>query len=331
MKKTQLIDVYAILLAIVGLAAVVLRTIACLTSFDSVTMHFDDKVCINIANALVVMCTLFFATYLFTESKSLNPVASNENGATYIPAGLLSIALLFIAADRSVAIRQSSVFAANNVLRHLGNAVVTLAVVSVVAIFLMIFLSKNESTAKTLMCLGIVLYLCAYSAYLYFNRSVHPTNSPNKVIDQLAYLFAAMFFLFETRITLGRAAWRPYVSLGFMASLLTAYSAIPALLVYIGSGYILSDTIYETAVTLALCIFITSRVLLTKRLYSSEGCREAEIIKALFELREGFMNNKKHHSLAREEDNKEEIETVDAENYSFDIPPIESTVDADEE
>ena len=330
MKKTNLIDVYTIILAIAGASAVILRTIACLASFDTVIMHFDNSLCNSIANGLVITSLLVFATYLFMESKDFCPIASNDNAATYIPAGILSIALLFVAADRSVAFRQDYLFA-DGVLRYLCLAVVILAIVSVAAFFLMIFITKNESTVKAAMFLGFVLYLCAYSAYLYFNRSVHPTNSPIKVVDQMAYLFSALFFLYETRITIGRPVWRPYVALGLVSSLMTAYSALPTLITYIGSGRLLSDSIYETAVTLALCAFTTSRVLLTKKLCDSEQCQEAMSIQMLFELREKEMADRKHRPLAREDDIIEENDTVDAENYSFDIPPVEPSAEGNDE
>jgi hypothetical protein len=112
---------------------------------------------------------------------------------------------------------------------------------------------------------------------------------------------------------------------------MTAYSSLPTLITYIGSGRLLSDSIYETAVTLALCIFITSRVLLTKKLCASEQCQEAVSIQMLFELREKEMADRKRRPLVRDDDIIEENDTVDAENYSFDIPPVEPSTEGNDE
>ena len=77
----------------------------------------------------------------------------------------------------------------------------------------------------------------------------------------MAYLFAALFFLYETRLSMGRERWGAYTAFGLIASLLTAYSSIPSLICYLATKNLISHSIYETVFTLSLFIFITSRLL----------------------------------------------------------------------
>ena len=88
-----------------------------------------------------------------------------------------------------------------------------------------------------------------------------PVNATNKLTDQLAYLFCALFFLYEARISLGRDKWRAYGSFGLIAALFTAYSSIPALITYLINGEIISNSIEENILTLTLFIFITARLI----------------------------------------------------------------------
>lgn len=330
MRKNKLIDLYTIFLCLFGASAAALRTVACLTTLDRITMHFDNKVLINVANWAVVVCLAVFASYLFAQSKDYSPIASNDNGATYIPAGLVSVAMLFMAADRSASIRHGE-YLGNPILKDLAAVVVVLAVVSAISFFVTVFIGKNESVCKSAFCIALVLFLCLYTVYLYFNRSTHPTNSPIKIVDELAYLSAAVFFLYEARIALGCPRWRPYVVTGFAAALLTAYSALPSLIVYFAQGYALSDSLFETVLTLTLCAYITSRVLLTKRLHSGEQCEAAEKIEALSQTREKEIADKYSAVRAHAEDSNEETEMVDADNYSFDIPLVEKEEGSEED
>ncbi len=327
MRKNKLIDLYTIFLCLFGVVAAALRTIACLTSFDTVTMHFEGKLLITLANTAVIVCLAIFAGCFFAQPKDYSPVASNDNGATYIPAGLVSVAMLFMAADRSVSIRRQE-YIGNPILKDLAAVVVILAIVSAISFFVTVFVGRNESVCKAAFCIGLVLFLCVYTVYLYFNRSVHPTNSPIKIVDQLAYLSSAVFFLYETRIALGYPKWRPYVATGFAAALLTAYSALPSLIVYLLRGYSLSDSLFETVLTLTLCAYITSRVLLTKRLRSGEQCEAAKKIEALSQIRENEIADKYSAARTHAEDINEETDVVDAENYSFDIPPVDTQAES---
>lgn len=82
----------------------------------------------------------------------------------------------------------------------------------------------------------------------------------------MAYLFAAVFFLYETRLSFGREKWRPYIAFGFISATICAYSSIPSLIFYVVKREVTQNSIYELVLTFALFIFISSRLLLVSRL-----------------------------------------------------------------
>ena len=281
-------------------------------------MHFDDKTVIGIATAFIIVGILAFASYFFVGEKQMRLVAVNDNAATYVPSGIVCIALLFMAADKLSFVTGKD-FGTDKILPIVTTLLIALAILSVCAFFVSIFIQKRENVYKAAFGLSVVLFLAIYAAYLYFNKENHPTNSPNKLVDQMAYLFAALFFLFETRIALGRAKWRLYIISGMCAGLLTAYSAIPAVIVYFSNGYMISDSVAESAVTLAISIFIFSRVAQTRVLTRDVECEAAESISKLSSIRESEIEESRKFTHAQENNNVE-TETKDAENYTFDIP-----------
>jgi hypothetical protein len=108
-----------------------------------------------------------------------------------------------------------------------------------------------------------------------------PLNAPNKAVDTVTYLFVAIFFLYEMRLSMGREKWKHYLAYGYIASLLTAYSSIPAIITYFLNGRTISNSIYETILTMALCLFITLRVLMCATLAED---KESDIVR---HIREG--------------------------------------------
>ncbi len=324
MKKAKKpIDLYLITLFLLGGAAVVLRTVACFFEWNGVTMHFDDKVCITLGNVLVILAILLFSSHFILAKKGDNLIASSKSSMTYIPSGMVSVALLFMSIEKLVGMKNPYI-SENAVLSVLSVIIAILGIASALSFFLTIFIQKNENIYKASFNMAVVAFLAIYAAYLYFNKESHPTNSPAKIVDMMAYLFAAMFFLYEARISLGRALWRPYTVFGLAASLFTAYSAIPALIYYTFSGVCISDSIYESALTLSLFVFITARVLLLRNLSHEGACETAKCIEALAEMRESEIAEKASHAHAGDNDNMEEIPSEDFENYTMDIPMPES-------
>lgn len=332
MRKLNKIDLYIIPLLFVLPAAVILRTFALFTSFNSITMHFDEKIAITVGSILVAVATVGFLSYLFLGEKEQNLIARNDNAASYIPAGIVSTALLFIGVH---SIKMAFGGYPEGIISTLSLICGVLAFVSVGSFFLSVFIERNDNLYKAAFNLCIVFFLAIYAALLYFDKAEHPTNSPNRFIDELAFLSSSIFFLYEARIPLGRAKWRGYVSFGLVATLLCAYSSIPALILYIANDYLISESLFENMLSLALMLFILSKVLQTKKLTVDSECDTAKSICMLAAMREKEMEERKSsshaHVIDEKEENTAEDNTEDSENYTFDISPIEPTDNSESE
>lgn len=325
MRKLRTIDVYTIPLFVVGLMAIALRSVALLTVFDTVSMHFDNKTLITVSSITVVVSTIAFLSYLIFGEKETELVSRSDNAASYIPAGIVGTALIYMSSEcfSSALDRYPS-----GVLPVLSCILGVLAILSVISFFLSVFIERRDNIYKAAFSICIVMFLAIYAALLYFNKEQHPTNSPNRIVDQMAYLFSAIFFLFETRIPLGRAKWRGYVAFGLSATLLCGYSAIPSLILYIARGYILSESLAESILTLTLMIFIGSKILQFRALTPDTECETAKSIAALATMREEEIEARRSSPHTHDINKSEEIDdTVDAENYSIEIPGIEATTD----
>ncbi len=325
MRKLRTIDVYTIPLLFVSLAAVILRSVALLTSFNSVTMHFDDKIAIVISGVIVAISAIAFLTYLIFGEKERELIDRNDKAISYIPAGVVSTALIFMGAHNLMMARDGY---SQKILLILSAVSAVLAFLSVVSFFLSVFIERRDNHHKAAFNLFVVFFLAVYAVLLYFNKQHHPTNSPNRLIDQLAYLSAAIFFLYESRIPLGRAKWRGYVSFGLIATMLCLYSSVPALILYFVKGEIISESLIESILTLTIALFICSKVLQIKKLTPDTECETAQSIAHLASARIEEMESLRKTSHAQDNDNKEETEDIEeAENYSFDIPAAEPTTD----
>ncbi len=311
MKNSQKhLRIYLLATFAVILASTVLRTVAILTELDFSSGYFEGKVIIHIANAFVAAMSLLSITY-FAIAKKTQLVASFNNAATYVPSGLVAIALICI----SVELLASGIGSKNGT--AMGFLAALLALVSVAHFLYNALIVKKESTLRAWFSLATIIFLAAYAAYLYFDVSL-PLNSPNRIVDILAFLFAAMFFLFETRISLGRDAWRAYISFGLIASLITAYSSIPSIITYFVRGEVISNSISESALTFTLFIFITARLLLISELKEGE---RSEISTLVGEMAEWRKEEIKENIASRAQiDFNEEKDEDEVINYTMDIP-----------
>lgn len=283
-SKLKLFGIYLPVFCVIILATVTMRTVALLVQFDFKTGYFSENVLISIADYMTVALSLFLFSYVFYSRKDLKLIPDFSSPATYVPTGLTSAALVFIAISLFGADKRSS--AVLDLLAYVSAALAILSAVN----FIVMALSENWlDTKRVYLGLSTVLFLSFYTAYLYFDTTL-PINSPNKVLDQMAYLFAAVFFLYETRLSMKREKWRLYIAFGFIAAAISAYSAIPSLIVYFAKGKTVSDSIYEIALTLALFIFIISRVLLTGELIEDRKSGIASTFIAFAKKRDEELN-----------------------------------------
>jgi len=267
-RNTGTLRTYIVLMLLISVGATALRTVACLSDLDYEYGYFNNKTFIDIANNIALFGSLFMLTYpILAKKAALKP--SFTSAATYIPTGLVSVALLFLSFTlfaKSEAISPLPLFSS------LSDARVTLcllsgvlALVSIVHFFLNAFIEESRATLRAYFAIGTIAFLSIYTSYLYFSTDL-PINSPNKIVDQMAVLLCAVFFLYEARISLGRDLFRGYSVFGLISALLCLYSSVPSLVVYFVNGEIISASVEANLFTLTLFIFITMRLILTSAL-----------------------------------------------------------------
>ena len=280
-----------------------LRTTACLAFLNYENGYFTDKTLISIADYTLVFAVFFALSYLFIEARDKNFIFNFSSPLNYVFAGTLGIALLFVSRScfslfksykQFVDLNDANPFVETGVEKLLSYISLTLAILALLSVlhFILASLVVKEKDAKRAdFGLITVIFLSLYATFLYFSNDM-PINVPAKIVDQSAYLSASLFFLFETRISIGRERWRAYRAFGFIALLLTAYSAIPSLIVYIASGRVISNTIYESVTTFAISLFIGARLILTAQLRENEESKTVSLIKSAFATRLEEINPK---------------------------------------
>ena len=304
-NKAGLFGIYLPIFALTILATVTIRTVALFLHFDVDTGYFAYKTLISISDYALIAAAVFFISYIFTARRDLVFIPDFTSPMTYIPTGIVTAALIFM--PFALTQRANKIFDFIEELKERGTqsalaqlpsqkflvivVIVTavLSVASLVHFALTALVEAHSSSKRANFGLCTVVFLALYAMYLYFSTDL-PINSPNKALDQMAYLFSAVFFLYETRLSCGREKWRQYISFGFVAAAVSAYSAIPSLIYYVVRGEITQNSIYELILTLALFIFITSRILLTSKLIENRDSNTVLAIAKAFDARNEELN-----------------------------------------
>lgn len=330
-KSSKRLALYLAHLLPFTIAAVTLRTIALLLDLDKGLLYFNSQTLITASVAVITAFCVFAVSYSFIPGQKMSPASSFVNPRTYIPSGLAAIAMLFVGCDLVSQIIKglSAQGSKEESLTPIILALTTvLAFASTANFFLNVFFEKRQSRSRAAFCICTVLFFAFYAGYLFFSKSL-PINSPNKATDQMAFISLSVFFLYETRISLGRPAWRPYVTFGMIAASLSLYSSVPSLIFYLANGAsdaaIISQGIAENVLTLVLGIYIISRLSLVLTLVPDEICEAALAIEKMAKIRsEEIAEAQKERELseAREESEIQKTAPDEGANYEMDFTAL---------
>ena len=324
-KKYLLLGIYLPLIFILTGVAVALRSAAAISYLDFATGYYTDNSFLTISVWLIVGAVLAGASYLIIGDREMRLVASFDTPATYIPSSVVAVALLFMAAGitRDIVAAMGGVFTEETLKAHALPMITALLAILAVIGFLTTSLSqKRENLSRAAFGIMTVLFIIVYAAMLYFDSSM-PKNAPDRVVDLMAYVFASMFFLYEIRLSLGRDVWFAYIAFGMMGASVCAYSSIPALVVYFTDGHIISSSIYESVLTLALFVFMTARMLMTTGLAEDKDTPLVEMIKHREDQRRVY--EPEDDTVTEDED------PTDASNYTFDLDtPVQNASQGEE-
>lgn len=259
---------------IFALVATILRSIASITDMDYATGFYGASLTARVANVMMVAAAVLLLATLFikVENPSLRPTQSGPLG--YLPAGVLSISLLFVVIDlfSYVSINLPYITLAA-ILSHRSYLVAVLT--AILAIFTVAFaavsalVSEQRNLLRALLGMAAALFFGVYAGFCFF-RFDGGINQPQKVLTEMAVLSIAVFLLEETRISLGRERWKSYFVFGILSSALAAYTAIPALMVYIFNSKMIAFSLSEILLILAVLVFAVCKLIAAYRFGRNE-------------------------------------------------------------
>lgn len=245
------------------LCAVILRTVALFIGYDKVTGYYTTALG-KVADTFTAASVLFFLTYAFVFRRDAGREISLFSPAAYVPAGIAAVALPFFSKQLFVAAASAENIARTLPMRVTAILCACLSLPAVLFFLLCVMAPRVRSRVRGECGILTALAFAAYAAYLYFSTSL-PINAPGKLAEQCAYLAIAIFFLYETRIALGRECRPLYSAFGFIAAYLAAYVSLPALILYFFGDLTVENSLQATVLTFALFLFILCRVLLAGR------------------------------------------------------------------
>ena len=252
--KQRKLRIYLFLFSFMTIIATTLRTIASFTQLNEYGYYSDGL--FPASAYLVAIGVLLMLSYAVIYRADSQKQAHFGGPLTYAPGVPLALCLVLL----GITFLQKK--AAAPMGRALFLLIALLAIAGALYFLLAVLQEQKLSNLRAIFSMACTLFLILYAGYLYFDAAL-PINAHTKICDQTAYVFAAVFFLFETRISLGREKWPLYTAFGLVAATLTAYSAIPSLLVYLFDGRTISNSIEETLVTLFLFAYILCRTVLS--------------------------------------------------------------------
>lgn len=312
-KRRFAVDFIILMLAIA--ITVALRTIAAVRNLDIEFGYYFPSSVIKVANWFVFFFVLVLFTIGYISGKDKDGAFEFSSPASFIPTGIMSVSLLLLAAATVsfVARRQDArggLFSDPAALFAVLCA--AFAIVSIFSLFFYVLNPEAQNEKRAKLSLALPLTLILYAVYLYFNTSL-PINAPNKIIDQTAYVFSAMFFLFESRISFGKEKRGAYSAFGYAAVLLTSYSSLPSIAVFLINGNVISNSIAETALTFSLFIFIFARLILLSELEGKDKCDLVTALSEKAESRAAFVDESDAAFLEANQAAQGESESAQAE------------------
>ena len=289
--NSKRLGLYLIAMLFLTAAATVLRTAACIMDVDFSSGFFTNKSLITAANIIITFTATGVFSYLFIAPR-INLRASFSTSTTYVPTGVLGVATAFLGAkifSYASTVKLYPIFPEEMVYMEsaanfIGIAAAILAFVSIVHHFLNAFIVESKAETRAYFAMASVVYLALYSMLIYLDPTLSVGES-SKVLRLTAFLLAALFFLYEARISLGREMWRIYTAFGLASASICAYTSIPAIITYFIKDQLVSYSeayslvsIEEYLLLFALFIFIVARLFITVTLQEE---KENVYLKAL--------------------------------------------------
>lgn len=322
-KKAKLFGAYLPILLILLPIAVALRTIACFYELND-GGYFDNKTAIIIANAITIVLVALSLSYLLVARKDTKLVYRPEAALNFVSCAIICTALVFVAINAifSATPGIKEYFGRQPDDRYIKMLIYPLAILftgitalaSVPYFVTSAVWAKGRSVLLSNLGLLPLVFICLMVATVYFDTSA-ALNMPGKVVSLMAYLSAAVFFLYEIRLPLGREKWRAYICFGMICTVLCAYSSIPSLIVFVFDPTAmpkLATSEFELVMTFAIFVFATLKLILAATLNEDRESVVAQKVRAYALARAEALEPKEPETeeTAETESNVQEAEEI---------------------
>ena len=264
-NKFKIYGIYMLIYLLALPTLVSLGAVACINHLGT-DGYFDVTTVANIANVALTAVSFFLLTYVFFSGKEVKLIPSFSSPLNYAPCAIVSASLAFISVHLFI---EADIMGKEN-FNGFTLAVAIAALLAVLYFVIAAISVKRRSIMRSDLGIIVLVFLCLYIAYIFFDMKT-PVNAPIKIATMMAYLSFSVFFLYETRLSLGREKWRPYVAFSFISSLTCAYASIPALIVYCIDGREIGISIYETILVFSFFVFSTFKLFLVGELVPERG------------------------------------------------------------
>lgn len=332
MKKSRYpLGAYILAVAVIMFFAACFRTAALVADFDPASGYFKGKTFITIADWSAALAILTSLSYFFTKASKKKLVATYTDATTYIPSALVAVATGCLTVKlffRLLGAPESELITVS--LTNLLS--VGLGAITVIAFFISCLHTSRRDLTRAGYQLVAVLFFVVYSAFIYFANPL-PINVPVVITDVMAYLSVAVFFVYETRISLGRDIWGAYCAFGLVAVALLSYSSVPSIIAYFVRGEAFSHSIEENVLTFALLLFVLLRLIRATMLFE-DG--EAQTVRAIKELEKKAALEKAEADTeaeegASEDEDAEDDASEENDNYTFELEGEDASAQDGEE
>ena len=262
-------------------------------------------------------------TYVFFADKSKGYVAQFSTPLTYVPAGAVCAATVFFLLNIKEAIpKLSEISKGTPITDILLLLVFYLAFPTVIYFILNSVSSERASNARAVCGIATVICFALYTSYLYFDTAL-TINNPNKIIDEMAFLLAALFFLYETRISISRESWNLYFVTGAIASSVGLYSSVPAIIATVIRDKAISESLEENVLILTVAVFIFARLILSATYNEDKRSDTITMLRDAALEREAFICEREEIERQTALASSEE-ETVIDESLFIDAPEVKA-------
>lgn len=282
-KRRNRLSLNIPILLIITVTVCILKSIAAVGSLDYTSGHYTSKLLISIANWITLIGGISMFLRRIFDVRQNKPIPTFNTPASYIPAALISLALVFLGygllEKRAEIIENTPFGRAPSSVASIAAICAILAFLAAASVLIYTGLKGARDYRRAICGILIIAFLAIYVIYLYFSTEL-AINAPNKITDEIAFAFAAVFFLYEVRISLCREVWHAYSAFGYISALMLAYSAIPGITVYFICGEVISNSIFESFFALTLFIFIIARLIVLHELVCEE---DTAYVKAIAE------------------------------------------------